>query len=231
MIDGESIMKEQKNMQKKEQVVLEALQSLLNQKARLGLSTHDEIDASHSSQDAWESISEAFKLKIIDSTFFDSISSAFRQTHDYKYVSNPTFKVAFESELRNRGIPPIEIKKAIAAVDSIIETMDKKPCEQSAGWNPALDDIVSMTKHADTRTPEKSNVPSGGGPIPESAHAKMIRSFNILKESKEPWRVVHGKLSNLADVAKENGMLTLSDSIEAFAIKRNTNIVESILRQ
>jgi hypothetical protein len=218
-------------MKDNEKVVLEALQSLLNQRAKLGLSSHEEIDTSNSAQDRWESISEAFKLKIVDSPFFDSISSAFRQTHDYKYVCNPTFKVAFESELKSRGIPHTEIAKAIDAVDSIVETLKKEPCESGAGWNPALAEIVDLTTHADDRKPKKSDPPHGGGPIPESTdHGLMMDAFQLLKSSREPWRVVHGKLSNLADAAKQTGMHTLAESVEKYIDKRNKSIVESIIK-
>lgn len=217
-------------MKQEERVVLEAVKSMLNQKAKLGLAGHENLDDSHSSQDRWESISEAFKLKIVESPFFESISSAFRQTHDYKYICNPTFKEAFERELRNRGIPHIEIKKAIAAVDSIVESLTKEPCESAAGWNPAIADIAEMTREADSRKPEKSDPPSGGGPVPESVeHLKFVNTFTALKESKKSWREVYPQMAKLVAEARANGAYTVSNSAKLFIEHKNQEIANKIV--
>lgn len=210
-------------MKKQEKLLLEALGGLLSQRAELGLSSHDDEESSHYSQARWETINSAFKLKISDLIHYDSVSSAFKQTHDYKYIDSPTFKVAFESELKSRAVPTNEVERALSALDSIVESMGNET-EKDAGWNPNMKDIVDVTTNADNRTPKTENPFTGGGVLPENTHKGRANKFKVLKESNDPWNKVLPQLNDLHLQAEKDGMYTLADTIKLYVEKRNKKI-------
>lgn len=132
-----------------ERMLVEAIKSLLDQKAHLGLSDENEETekAERGLEHLHNSIGEMFALKIADSTFFESLRSAFNKVHSYKYIDNPSFTVAMDSELRSQGIPAPERAKAKKFVEEIIKeltTESKAYAERDAGFNPDLDDIMNL---------------------------------------------------------------------------------------
>lgn len=129
--------------------------------------SHNTDETAHTSQFRWEGIDDAFKLKVGDSPYADSITSAFFQTHSYKYLDNPTFKLSFERELRQRAIPNSEIHGALSHLDNMVNDLSNNPPEQDAGWNPDLDAIADLTSNADNRTPSPLDPHTGGGQYPE----------------------------------------------------------------
>ena len=220
------------SLKKSEELLLEAIGSLLSQKARLGLpSENDYEETSHHSQYRWETIQEAFRLKIINSPFFDSMSSAFKQVHDYKYITHPTFKLALENELKGRGIPLNEIDTALKAVDTLVEGCKKDENERSSGWNPNMKDLVDVTTNADTRTAKPSKPFTGGGPIPEHAesvhddHYIMLEGFSQIKKSKRSWPIKQKHLIKLSIDARDRSMYTLAESIDRYIIATNTKTI------
>lgn len=153
-------------LKKSERALFEAVSSMLQQDAKLGLPISDET--SHDSQFRWEGIDDSYALKIADSPFADAINSAFFAVHSHKYIDHPTFKLSFEKEMSARAIPTEEIDQALKYFDELVDELSsKKPSEQDAGWNSQIDDIADMTKNADTRGPKPSKPFTGGGPAPE----------------------------------------------------------------
>jgi hypothetical protein len=129
---------------------------------------HGVDETSHHSQFRWEGIDDAFKLKVGDSPHADSITSAFFQTHSYKYLDNPTFKLSFERELRQRAVPQSEITGAMGHLESMVSDLANNPAEQDAGWNPNMEDLVDLTSNADNRKASPTDPFTGGGHYPEN---------------------------------------------------------------
>lgn len=128
---------------------------------------HDAEETSHTSQLRWEGIDDAFQLKAAGSAYGDSITSAFFQTHSYKYLDNPTFKLSFERELKQRAVPTTEITSAIGYLDSMVSELKTNPSEQDAGWNPDMEALRDLTSNADNRTAKSLDPYTGGGQYPE----------------------------------------------------------------
>jgi hypothetical protein len=129
--------------------------------------SHDVDESSHGSQFRWEGIDDAFKLKAAGSAYEDSITSAFFQTHNYKYLDNPTFKLSFERELMQRAVPATEISSAMGYLDSMVSELKTNPGEQDAGWNADMEALVDLTSNADKRKPSALDPYSGGGTYPK----------------------------------------------------------------
>jgi hypothetical protein len=139
-----------------------ALQGMLDQVQ------HGADETSHTSQFRWEGIDDAFKLKLAGEAYEDSITSAFFQTHSYKYLDNPSFKLSFETELENRAVPTNSIQTALGYVDDLVKELSSNPGEQDAGWNPNIDEIVDVTTNADDRDAKYTDPFTGGGHYPEN---------------------------------------------------------------
>jgi len=127
----------------------------------------DSEETSHLSQFRWEGIDDAFQLKVSDSPHKDAITSAFFQTHTYKYVDNPTFELSFERELRQRAVPQKEVKLAVDSMHELVNELKKNPGEQDSGWSQIIDDLVDVTTNADNRTAKHADPFTGGGARPE----------------------------------------------------------------
>ncbi len=124
-------------------------------------------ETSHLSQFRWEGIDDAFKLKVAGSPFEDSITSSFFQTHSYKYLDDPAFKLSFEREMRQRALPELEITSALGYVDGLVTDLKNNPSEQDSGWNPNMKEIADMTMNADSRKSSATDPFTGGGVYPE----------------------------------------------------------------
>jgi hypothetical protein len=129
---------------------------------------HDAEETSHHSQFRWEGIDDTFKLKVAGSPYEDALTSAFFQTHTYKYLDNPTFKLSFERELRQRAVPTNEMTDALGHVDSLITDLKKNPGELDAGWNPNMADLVDLTSNADNHQAKPLDPHTGGGLYPKN---------------------------------------------------------------
>lgn len=129
---------------------------------------HEVDETSHHSQFRWEGIDDAFKLKVAGSPFEDAVTSSFFQTHNYKYLDDPAFKLSFERELRQRAVPELEITSAIGHLDSLVKDLKKNPSELDSGWNPNMADLVDLTSNADNRAPKSIDPFTGGGHHPDN---------------------------------------------------------------
>lgn len=164
------------SLTKNEEQLIYAIKGLLKESANIDESVmqdmldavkHDTDETSHFSQFRWEGIDDAFRLKVAGSPFADSISSAFFQTHSYKYLDNPTFELSFRKELTGRALPTSEISDAVKHYQSLVKELSKNPGEQDSGWNPNMEDIVDVTTHADDRKAKYTDPFTGGGLYPE----------------------------------------------------------------
>ncbi len=154
----------------KEQLLLEAIGSLLTGNAKLGLPLGEKItdkESSHNMQFEWEGITDLFRLKVQDLTHRDAITSTFFKIHGYKYIDDPTFKISFEKDLESQGTPKEEIGKALAAIDEVKDEILKKNDERAFGWNRELDKIQDITSNANDRDAKTLEPWSGGGPAPK----------------------------------------------------------------
>lgn len=124
-------------------------------------------ETAHGSQFRWEGIDDAFRLKVAGTPHEEAITSAFYQTHSYKYLDHPTFKIAFERELKQRAVPTAGIQDAMEHIDTLTKELAKNPGEQDSGWHPQLDEIADMTRNADTREANNDEPTFGGGLYPE----------------------------------------------------------------
>lgn len=161
--------------------IVRALKGLLSQDL-LGLEIHDEVnETSHHSQFRGTDLSDQFRLKAIDSPFYDSLCAAFTKVHDHKYIDHPTFKLAMNNELRSMGIPTPAREAGLSYVDELVKELSEElPSEQDAGWNPDMEGLRDVTSFADDREAKTSEPFTGGGPapgktLPESNQRKKKR--------------------------------------------------------
>lgn len=167
-----------------EKKLLTAIKSMLSHDL-LGLNIHDVDETSHHSQFRWEGIANAFRLKCADSPYCDSMSAAFRKTHDYKYIDHPTFKIAMEADMRSMGLPNHVREEALKHVDELInELSENKPSERDAGWGNVAD-LKDVTTHAHDRKAPTSEPYTGGGPNPKGDKRK-VKMEGAIREVKEP---------------------------------------------
>lgn len=168
--------KSKSNLTPSEQKIVLAIRNLLREgtisenttlQDMLNMVSHNTDETSHLSQFRWEGIDDAYRLKIGDSPYADSITSAFFQTHSYKYLDNPTFKLSFERELKQRAVPTNEINSAMGHLDSMVNDLSKNPSEQDSGWNPDMEALMDLTTNADSRKPKALDPYTGGGLYPD----------------------------------------------------------------
>ena len=153
-------------MNQVEKKLTEAIGNLFrNSRARLGIinTKQEVIDSRYEAQ--WNDLEYKFALKIIDSPFSESLTSAFRNIHSYKYLEDPTFPIALRKRLSATGIPEREIQKAIEILESLKEGENTQ--EKEIGWHPNLKEIAEMTRKADNRTPKNEKPFTKGGPAPQ----------------------------------------------------------------
>ena len=139
-------------LSKQQQQLVEAVQSLLNNKAKLGLAVHDKDTTQrdiNTFQYLHENIEGEFGLATIDSEFHNGICAAFHKVHSYKYITDPSFGEALTRELNAQGIPAMEQKMAFDAIGKILNEYKGKNgawAEKDAGWNPDLAKIIEASQ-------------------------------------------------------------------------------------
>lgn len=114
-----------------EKLLVEAIQSMLQHDAKLGLSIHD--TEAHSRERGFEylhgQIDEMFSLKAAELSNADSVSSSFRKVHNYKYLDDPSFKTAMEKEMVAQAVPAEERNKALGFIPAIINELKQEQSE------------------------------------------------------------------------------------------------------
>jgi hypothetical protein len=138
-----------------EQLLVEAIKSMLQHDSKLGLSIHDkpkeEADA-YNAERGLEylhgNIEQMFHLKAAELDSANSLCQSFHKVHSYKYIDDPTFKTALEKELVAQAVPAHERAKAAKFVDSIIDELkeDQEWAEKDSGLNPNMADIHDVSR-------------------------------------------------------------------------------------
>jgi hypothetical protein len=233
-------------LSKKENAILEAVSSMLQQSSKLGLQDSGE-ETSHNSQFRWEGIDDAFALKVNDLTFYEAVTSAFHKVHSYKYIDHPTFKLALVTELKSRAVPQVEIDEACKAVDGLLNELSAdKPSERDAGWHPNIDEIADMTRNADNRKAKRDEPFTGGGPwaedfvkghhelyvieglLPEGEKAaRYVGAFKTLEES--TWSAARPRLMQLAESARRESFEDFARHVEQFIDFKDNESMKDIL--
>lgn len=141
------------SLNENEKLLLEAVQSMLQQDAKLGLSIHDEdLKSFDSAERGYEylhgQIAEMFALKSAELTHADGINQSFRKVHNYKYLDDPSFKTAMQKEMVAQAIPAEEREKALGFIPSIISELKAEQIEwaEKDTFNPDLDEIMEVSQ-------------------------------------------------------------------------------------
>lgn len=136
-----------------EKLLVEAMRSMFNQDAKLGLSIHDKdtdyFDAERGLEYLHGHIDEMFTLKAVELIHSESICQAFNKVHSYKYLSDPSFITAMEKEMVAQAVPAAERSKACSFIPKIIDELkndQQEWCEKDSGWHPSLDEIREISK-------------------------------------------------------------------------------------
>lgn len=132
-------------MKKAEKLICEAINTYLQDKAQLGVpDPPEELKDEHSFQFLHEQINDLFATKASDLVHYNSVCSAFRKVHNYKYITDPTFEAAVKRELSAQAVPMAEQKKALDFIPKIIKEVSKEAewSEQDAGFHPNLDEVM-----------------------------------------------------------------------------------------
>lgn len=141
-------------LSKDERLLVEGIDSMLQQDAKLGLSLHDN-DAPETgpewrgSQYLHEQINDLFMLKAAELNHFEGINSAFHKVHSYKYIDDWTFIIAMDKELISQGVPREERITAIEFIPKIIEELRSEQrfwSERDGGLNPKMTEIRKISK-------------------------------------------------------------------------------------
>jgi hypothetical protein len=159
-------------MNPRELTLVEAISNLFkNKESNLGIVKQHPKETSYGMQFQWEGLNDAFSLKVADSSFHESLTSAFRDIHSYRFLSDPLFETSFDKRLKAIGIPLVEREKAFKAVSEVRKEWaeGKEFDEELAGWHPQIDEITDMTRNATDRKAENTNPHAGGGPAPKTA--------------------------------------------------------------
>lgn len=152
-------------MNTNEQLLAEAIKSMLHQDAHLGLPDDNFKMQPHERGFEYlhEEILDMFAIKAAELLHTESVVSAFNKTHNYKYIDDWTFMPAFIQEMVSRGVPQNERIKANKYVIDIIEQLQEENenwSERDAGFDTNLDEIrkVSQPKQASKFTNEKRRI-------------------------------------------------------------------------
>lgn len=146
---------------KNEKLLSEAINSMLQQDAKLGLAIHDnaEYNPDVNGERGYEylhgQIDEMFALRAADLIHAESVCQAFRKVHNYKYLDDPTFKTAMEKEMVAQAVPAEERQRALGFVPAIVEELKEERTawnEKDGGFNPHLDEIRESSKPSTTGT-------------------------------------------------------------------------------
>lgn len=140
-------------LNKNERLLVEGIQSMLQQDAKLGLSFHDSDKEAEKAEQGYkylhEQIDDMFLLKAAELTHAESVTSAFRKVHGYKYLEDWTFLPAMEKEMINRAVPVAERRKALEFIPKIVEELRSEQhvwSERDAGFNPKLDEVRKVSQ-------------------------------------------------------------------------------------
>jgi hypothetical protein len=143
------------SLNENEQLLVEAIKSMLQHDSKLGLSIHDKpkdeaeaYNAERGLEYLHGNIEQMFHLKAAELDLADSICQGFHKVHSYKYIDDPTFKTALEKELVAQAVPAHERAQAAKFVDDIIDELkeDQEWAEKDYGLNPHMADLHDVSR-------------------------------------------------------------------------------------
>jgi hypothetical protein len=156
------------NKAKLEKLLIESLKNILEQN-EVGDNSH-----SHHVQFQWEDITRDFAIHVKNSSHFDALNAAFYKIHSYKWLEDPSFCEAFESELNSMGTPEEDIKLAFDAIEKLRKEYCKETQERDAGWPEELDEMQKDPENTEV-TDTKKETMSGDNEPYEGAEPKNVR--------------------------------------------------------
>jgi hypothetical protein len=162
-------------MTRNERLLAEAISNLFkNKESNLGIVERRPKETSHGFAFQWEGLNDAFALKMADSVFHESLTSAFKDVHSYRFINDPLFAISFEKRMSAIGVPINERKKAIKAIEEVKKDwkVGEEMDESQAGWHPQIDEITDMTRNVNNRDFKNTNPHAGGGPAPKRDEMK-----------------------------------------------------------
>ncbi len=141
-------------LNKNELTLCEAIDTMLQHDAKLGLKMHDATDkrlgeAERGLEYLHGQIDEMFALKAAELVHANGVCQAFQKVHNYKYLDDPSFKTAMEKEMVAQAVPAEDRNKAIGFLPKIIKELKEEKAEWSEkdfGFNPALDEIKETSQ-------------------------------------------------------------------------------------
>lgn len=139
-------------LNKNEKLLVEAINTMFTQEAKLGLSLHDDDTqqkAERNFQYLHEQIDDMFAVRAAELLHAESVCRAFRKVHGYKYLDDWTFPIVMDKEMVNNAVPVVERKKAIEFLPKIIDELRAEQsvwAEKDFGFNPALDEVRKTSK-------------------------------------------------------------------------------------
>jgi hypothetical protein len=142
------------SLNENEQLLVEAINSYLQQDDKLGLAHHDKDPYNQMFKDErgleymHNNINDMFHLKSAELSHTEALNQSFGKVHSYKYLDDPTFKTAMTKEMVAQGVPAVIRDKALKIVDGIIEELSEDAsewAEKDSGFNPNMDDIVDVS--------------------------------------------------------------------------------------
>ena len=180
-------------MNKLERQLVEAVDSMFhNDPEILGITRgKPEKETSHFFTFHHEYLRDLFSLKVADSLFFESLTSAFADIHSYKYLDDPLFNESMTKHLTAIGVPRAEIELACNAVHEILKEMrenNKTWNEKAMGWHQDLEGIRQVSQDFNTNRKHTNEPYTGGGfyPVMESLYRKLYRQFDkTIKEDSD----------------------------------------------
>lgn len=141
-------------MNNNEKLLVEAMQSFLSSKAKLGLdtdktATNDNNPEFRGFEYLHGQIDEMFAHKAADLIHHTGICSSFSKVHSYKYLDDDTFSEAMDKEMTAQGIPAQERSKALQFIPAIIKELKTEAAEwaeKDFGFHDDLDEIIKISQ-------------------------------------------------------------------------------------
>lgn len=142
-------------LSEEEKLLVEAIDSMLQQDAKLGLSIHDtdENEKFNSSERGYEylhgQIDEMFALKAAELVHANGVNQAFKKVHNYKYLDDPSFKTAMQKEMVAQAVPGNDRQQAIKFVEEVLKSIREEQkvwAEKDFGFHPDMAEIKEVSQ-------------------------------------------------------------------------------------
>lgn len=140
-------------LSKTEKMLAEAVETMLQQDAKLGLAIHAPTEKLSATERGFEylhnQIDEMFMLRAAELLHAESVCQAFHRIHSYKYLDDPEFRWAMEKEMISTAVPAVERRQALDFLPKIIEelrTEQREWAERDSGFSPYLDEIRTSSQ-------------------------------------------------------------------------------------